>query len=139
MEQNEDEFLIEGATYNRLLTEFRKFGSLCIGYDFDGTVNDYHKRGSTYEQVITLLRDLKALGCRLVCWTAYHDLAHVERYLDQNKIPYDGINTIGIPLGWESKKPFFSALLDDRAGLAQVYGELREIANIIKQERNGSS
>lgn len=130
---NQDEFLEEGKSEQRLINEYEKFGSLTIGFDFDGTVYDYHQTGATYENVRQLLRDLKELNCKLVCWTAQKDLPFVEKFLIENNIPFDGINTDGISLGWESRKPFFSALLDDRAGLIQVYEELTMVVNKFKK------
>ncbi len=127
-----DEFLIPGSSFKRLLDEYNKYGSLCIGFDFDGTVHDYHKTGVTYPKVTELIRELKQIGCKIICWTAYHDIGYVEQYLRENDIPFDGINTDGIPLGWESRKPFFSALLDDRAGLFQAYTELKELVDHVK-------
>jgi len=127
-----DEYLAKNASYNRLLAEYYKHKSLCIGFDFDGTVHDYHAKGATYHQVIQLLRDLKEIGCKLVCWTAYKDHSYVIKFLEDNKIPFDGVNTDGISLPWESRKPFFSALLDDRAGLIQVYDELTELVRTVK-------
>lgn len=122
-----DEFLETGKSLRRLVEEYNKFGSLTIGFDFDGTVYDYHQTGATYDYVIDLLRDLKKINCKLICWTAQKDLPFVETFLTENDIPFDGINTNGIELGWESRKPFFSALLDDRAGLKQVYEDLRMV------------
>jgi trehalose-6-phosphatase len=128
--------LISGKSRERLINEYKKYGSLTIGFDFDGTVHDYHKTGATYEQVRQLLRDLKEIGCVLICWTAYKDLRFVEEFLKQNNIPFDGINTDGIKLPWESKKPFFSALLDDRAGLLDVYNDLRYLVDQITFEKD---
>lgn len=130
---NVDEYLETGKSLRRLVDEYTKYGSLCIGFDFDGTVYDYHKTGAKYDQVIDLLRELKELNCTLICWTAQKDLIFVEEFLIDNNIPFDGINTDGINLGWESRKPFFSALLDDRAGLKQVYEDLYKLVNIMKK------
>lgn len=129
-----DEFLVHNASLDRLMAEYNQYGSLTIGFDFDGTVHDYHKTGATYELVIQLLRDLKSIGCKLICWTAYKDLDYVKQFCKDNNIPCDGVNEGGILLPWESKKPFFSALLDDRAGLVQVYNELLVLFNIIKNK-----
>lgn len=131
-----DEFLKPNSSFLRLLEEYKKYGSLTIGFDFDGTVYDYHKKGTTYSMVIELLRELQHLGCKLICWTAAEDLYKVEQYLTNNKIPFDGINTNGIQLPWDSRKPFFSALLDDRSGLQQVYGELKLLVETINQQQN---
>jgi len=70
------------------------------------------------------VRDLKKIGCVIIIWTAYENLDYVNNFCVEHKIPIDGINTDAIPLSYETRKPFFSALLDDRAGLIQVYEEL---------------
>jgi len=136
MELMQDEYLRPGASYSRLIMEYYKHKSLCVGFDFDGTVHDYHNNGSTYHLVIQLLRDLKEIGCTIICWTAYKDHAYIMRFLEDNNIPFDGINTDGIKLPWESRKPFFSALLDDRAGLIQVYNDLKDLVTTVKREKN---
>lgn len=132
-----DEYLKHNASFLRLLEEYKKYKGLVIGCDFDGTLFDYHKKGTTYDMVIELLRELQKLGgIKIVIWTAAEDLNKVEKYLLENNIPFDGINSGGIKLPWESKKPFFSVLIDDRAGLIQVYSELKLLVEIINKERN---
>jgi hydroxymethylpyrimidine pyrophosphatase-like HAD family hydrolase len=128
-----DEFLEHNKSFLRLLADYKKYNSLTIGVDFDGTLYDYHDTGATYEQVRQLVRDLKTINCKIVIWTANKDLDFVRNFCTDNNIPFDGINEGGIPLKWESKKPFFSALLDDRAGLIQVYQELDLLIKIIKK------
>lgn len=127
-----DEYLTPGASGSRLIAEYYKHKSLCVGFDFDGTVHDYHKKGATYYRVIQLLRDLKEIGCTLICWTAYPTHDYVIKYLEENDIPFDGVNTDGIKLPWDTRKPFFSVLLDDRAGLIQVFNELTELVKTVK-------
>lgn len=134
-----DPYLGPDASYDRLYREYKKHGSLCIGFDFDGTVHDFHKTGATYPAMLELLRELKDIGCRLVCWTAHEDLNYVIKYLHDNNIPYDGLNCDGIKLTWYSRKPFFSALLDDRAGLHQVFWELKGLVRAIKNEQDDNS
>lgn len=119
-----DEYLVPGMTYKRLLKEYNLHGSLFVAYDFDGTVHDYHKTGATYEDVRQLLRDLKGIGCKCICWTAYESHDYVVNFCKENNIPCDGVNTDGIPLSYDSRKPFYSVLLDDRAGLSEVYNDL---------------
>lgn len=135
--KNMDEYLVTGKSFERLLSEYEKYGSLYIGVDFDGTLHDYHKTGATYEMVRQLVRDLKSINCKIIIWTSYPDLNYVRNFCQVHDIPFDDINEGGIPLGWESKKLMLSALLDDRAGLIQVYEELRILVNIILQE-NGN-
>lgn len=128
----QDEYLVEGKSFERLLTEYRKYGSLAIAFDFDNTVYDYHKSGQSYEQVIQLLKDLKSIGCKIICWTAQKDLELVISYLEEKGIEHDGINVEGIPLPWETRKPFYSATLDDRCGLIQVFNDLTLLVKTIK-------
>lgn len=127
-----DEFLVPGANYVRLRNEWHKYGSLTIGYDFDNTVFDFHNTGTSYEMVRDLLREAKEIGCKLICWTAQKDLNFVTTFLQENNIPFDGINEGAIDLGWETKKPFFSILLDDRCGLSSAYYDLKTLVNYVK-------
>ena len=127
-----DKYLRPGETFKRLLKEYEKYGSLVISCDFDGTIHDYHKEGEIYSDVKQLLRDLKSINCKIIIWTAYRDLVFVQKYCEDNNIPCDGVNSEGIPLPWYSRKPFFSALLDDRAGLISVYKDLRKLVETIK-------
>ena len=128
-----DEYLKPNSSLLRLIDEYKKYGSLIIGFDFDGTVYDFHKKGETYSMVIDLLRELQIAGCKLICWTAAEDLETVEKYLIDNKIPFDGINIDVISLGYTTRKPYFNALLDDRSGLAQVYSELKLLLTIVNK------
>jgi len=129
-----DAYLKHNKSFLRLLEEYKKHGGLAIAFDFDDTVYDYHGKGHTYELVIELLRELQILGCTLICWTANKDHEHVEKYLTENNIPYSGINIDVIDLGWTSRKPFYNALLDDRAGLDSVYRDLKLLVEIINKE-----
>jgi hypothetical protein len=133
-----DKYLEPTANFNRLLSEYKRYGSITVAYDFDDTIHDYHGTGHTYPLVKQLLKDLKSIDCKLVCWTAYKDLGYVAEFLEKNDLPFDAINDGGIPLPWESKKPFFSALLDDRAGLISMYNDLRLLVNTIKQENEST-
>lgn len=130
-----DRYLTPNTSFLRLYDEYKKYGSLFVAYDFDDTVHDYHKTGSSYNDVKHLLRELKSIGCTLICWTAYKDHKYVENFLKENDIPCDGINTDGVKLDYESRKPFYSVLLDDRAGLAQVYQELSLLVELVKREK----
>lgn len=129
-----DYFLQDNKNLERLKHEYDKYGSITVGFDFDDTVHDYHGRGTKFDMVVSLLRDLKKLNCKLVCWTAHNNHDYVNNYLYEHKIPFDGINTDGVPLSWETRKPFFNALLDDRAGLKQAYEELVALVDYVKNK-----
>ena len=135
-----DEYLQENASFDRLLKEYKEYGCLYIGFDFDNTVYDFHKKGNTYTDVIGLLRDLKDIGCKLICWTACKDPEFPRQYMIDNDIPFDSINEGGIPLeSINSPKLMFSALLDDRAGLLQVFQELTILVEKIKKVKHYES
>jgi predicted HAD superfamily phosphohydrolase YqeG len=114
------------------MDEYNQYGSLVIAYDFDNTVYDFHQKGQTYEQVISLLKLLKAAGCYLIVFTANEDIRFVTRYLLNNQIPFDSINENPPFFKSKAAKIYFNALLDDRAGLAQVYQELTLLLTMLK-------
>lgn len=132
-----DEFLKPNAALNRLLYEYDYYGYLCVAFDFDNTVSPYGDNNATYNLVIQLIKDLRNnVNCKLVCWTANPNIDYVKHYLAKHEIPYDGINCDGIEVNYECRKPVFSALLDDRAGLRETYECLTEFLRIIKIKSN---
>lgn len=50
-----DFYLSEENCYQRLKTEFEKYGKLIFCVDFDDTIYDFHKLGRSYDDVINLL------------------------------------------------------------------------------------
>lgn len=128
-----DYYLNNTHSYNRLKEEYFKYKSLTIAFDFDDTVYDFHKKGREYNHVILLLRELKVIGCYLICWTGQQNLAFVENYLNEYKIPFDTINDNPPYYKSNSRKIYANAYLDDRAGLKQVYNQLSKLINELKQ------
>lgn len=126
-----DFYLNPENSQNRLMEEYRKYGSLVVAFDFDDTVYDFHKKGRLYNDVILLLKKLKKLNCYLICWTGQENLGFVASYLRANKIPFDSINEDPPFNKTKSKKVYANAYLDDRAGLYQVYNELKYLTENI--------
>lgn len=87
-----DPYLSKVASTARLLNEYERYGSLVVAYDFDNTVFDYFNEDHTYDMVIQLLRDLKSIGCYLICFTANEDTQRIADFLTANDIPFDKIN-----------------------------------------------
>lgn len=127
-----DEYLIVNASYLRLLDEYKKYGSLVIAYDFDNTVYDFHNKGATYDLIIQLIRELKQLNCYCICFTANENSDFVRQYCKTNNIPLDALNENPPFFKCAERKIYYNALLDDRAGLIQVYEELSELVRTIK-------
>jgi len=122
-----DEYLIPDASYQRLLKEYREHGSIVVAFDFDNTVYDFHNKGVSYDQVIQLLRELRRYKCYLICFTANTNSTFVEDFLLDKSIPFDAINENPPFFKCDARKIYFNALLDDRAGLLQVYTELNQL------------
>ncbi len=128
-----DHYLDAQNAYQRLLDEYLRYGSLVVAFDFDDTVYDYHQKGRSYHDVIGLLRDLRRIGCYLICWTGQQDPDFVADYLRSNDIPFDAVNEHPPFRASQSRKVYANAYLDDRAGLAQVFGELSALVRQANQ------
>ncbi len=127
-----DQFLRPNAMFLRLLADWKKYGTITVGFDFDQTVAPFHDHSATFDMVIALLHELDEIGCTLVCWTANPDHEFVAKYLKDKGINHVGINVDTIDLGYQTRKPFYSALLDDRAGLDSVYRDLSLLVWYVK-------
>lgn len=127
-----DYYLNTENTYNRLLKEYHRNGGLVVAFDFDNTVYDFHEEGWEFPDMVNLLRELKAMGCYLIVFTANEDEGLVARYCEDNDIPFNAINEN--PPFWksESRKIFYNILLDDRAGLRETYDLLTTLVKQIK-------
>lgn len=119
-----DEYFDEEAVINRLLEEWEKYGKLIVAYDFDNTVYDLYKNGSTYDQLIELLKTCKQMGCVMIVFTCrpIEEYEIVENYLKENDIPFDYINENDPSIEFNtSRKIFYNIFFDDRAGLKYTY------------------
>lgn len=128
-----DEYLRPNSSFLRLWNEYKTHGSLVVAFDLDNTVYDFHHKGETYIQVIELLKQLRVYNCYLICFTANSNTQFVESYLLDNGIPFDAINENPPFFKCDQRKIYFNALLDDRAGLMQVYTELNLLIILLKQ------
>jgi hypothetical protein len=127
-----DFYLNSENSSRRLLDEYLKYGTLVVAFDFDDTVYDFHKRGGAYNDVINLLRELKAINCYLICWTGQEDCEFVTAYLKEKNIPVDALNENPPFYKSTSRKVYANAYLDDRAGLKQVFDELKSLVLTVK-------
>lgn len=122
---------------NRLVSELNTHGSLVIGFDFDNTIFDVHNNGGNYKDIIDALKDCKDRGWTLCLYTSELDENWLKWKIDYCKhfgIAPDYVNES--PLLKGTKKPFFSLLLDDRAGLQSAYLILKSILNYADSKPN---
>lgn len=119
----------------RLKEEYNTHGNLVVGFDFDNTVFDCHGKGGNYMGVIDLLKQCKALGLTLCLFTSELNEDWLDwkiKYCEHYGIKPDYVNES--PLIPGTKKPFFSILLDDRAGLESAYNTLTAVISYIQND-----
>ena len=127
-------FLNTDATYARLLSEYSKYNSIVVAFDFDNTVYDYHKQGLNCSEIIELLQKLKEINCFLIVWTANEDVDFVRNYCLENQISFDSVNENPPFFKSKSRKIYYNELLDDRAGLRESFERLLKLYNEIKAQ-----
>lgn len=121
----------------RLIRDYQKYGNVCIAFDYDNTLFDYHgDNPMNIEPCLELMRRCQKNGIDLVLWTC----SNKERWININS--YLGSKGIHKYLINETKakynivqgspKPFFSLLLDDRAGLGHSMRVLSTFLNAIE-------
>lgn len=122
----------------RLVKEYRLYNNLIIGFDFDCTIFDYHKNGLNVQPVINLLKRASDNGLTMCLHTLclnYSDVQTKKDYCNSLGINVDYINESPIlkkSFPTDRTKPFYSILLDDRAGLPSTFDILTKTLNIIK-------
>ena len=133
-----DKYLNPFNSANRLIEEYKKYGSLIIAVDFDDTLYNFHNDpDAKFDMVAELVRKLKSINCEIIIWTGNQNTEFVKQFLVDNNIPYDLINEDSevakkwvIDKGYPTpRKLYANAYLDDRGGLAQVYTELLNVYN----------
>jgi hydroxymethylpyrimidine pyrophosphatase-like HAD family hydrolase len=124
-------FLNPDNTFDRLLREYKQYGSIVVAFDFDNTVFDYHKQGLDCAEIIDLLQKMKQINCFLIVWTANEDAVFVRQYCEDYKIPYDNINENPPFFKSKSRKIYYNELLDDRAGLRESFDRLLKLYDCV--------
>jgi hypothetical protein len=129
-----DFFLNDNNCSNRLLEEYKKYGTLIVAYDYDNTVFDYYNMGNTFNQIKELLRECKKLRFHLVVFTSCTEdrFPEIIKYLGDNDIPFDSINETPDFIPFKGRKVYYNILLDDRAGLKSSYDQLTKVVYTIK-------
>lgn len=129
-----DYYLIEENCYNRLKSEFQKYGKLIFCVDFDDTIFDFHNLGGTYDDVITLLHRWEDYS-EVVILTGNGEEKYeaIAKYLEEKQIKYKGINCDS-SVSFGGRKTYANVYIDDRGGLPTVY---RILSKLIEEIENG--
>lgn len=132
-------FLNDRLAIDRLKREYLEHKNLVIGMDFDNTVFDFHNQGLDLQPVIDLMKKCSNLGFTMCLWSktikegeAVRKAWHCAQKLG---ITIDCINRSPLLPKHDSQwpdKPFFSILLDDRAGLSAAYNILNTALKELK-------
>lgn len=117
---------------NRLKKEVSDHASLVVGVDFDNTLYDFHNAWLDLEPTIKIVKAAHEAGIEIFIFTANvdHDFvrSHVKEILDIDNVQ---INTNSLEGLFDSRKPFYSLLLDDRAGLKSSLWQLAVVLDWI--------
>jgi hydroxymethylpyrimidine pyrophosphatase-like HAD family hydrolase len=122
-------------TLKRTIQEYELHGSLIVAVDFDNTLYDYHQQGLDCGEIIELLADLRRIQCKIIIWTASEQVAFIKNHCHEHDIPFDNINTNPPFFKSSSPKIYYNELLDDRAGLAEVYHRLVKLVRYVDEKQ----
>mgnify|MGYP006169749973 CR=1 FL=1 len=121
--------------FQRLLKEYKEHGKLVIAFDFDNTVYDFHKAGLNLKRARAAIIQAKSLGHEVYCFTANNDENFVKDFCKLTLGFIPAINESSIDHLFGTRKPFYSLLLDDRAGLSSALNLLIQLNEHIINEK----
>lgn len=130
-----DHYLIDKHCIDRLVSDYLKYNQLVIGVDFDDTIYDTYKKDRTHNIVINTLKKAQTLGCVLCVWTANKNDQLVKQRWEEIGLTINYYNESPIILHSAQVKPYFSILLDDRAGLNSATTCLHHALEQIEKQR----
>lgn len=127
LEIKSNSYLNDRKAIDRLKREYKEHGNLIIGFDFDNTIFDYHKEGLELQPVIDLLKKCSDLGFTMCLHSITDRFEFKEKFINELGIKCHFINesqVMHLKHPEYDSKPFYSILLDDRAGLSASYNIL---------------
>lgn len=128
-----DYYLEENTSLMRLKEEFQKYGKLILAVDFDDTILGYNS-GSINSKIATLLKRWKPYA-EIIIWSCRREDEYdfiLRTCVEAGFVP-DKINEPSDLVDFGTRKIYANAILDDRAGLKQVYNDLNIIIDWIER------
>ena len=121
------------ACAQRLFNNYKEHGKLIIAFDFDNTIFDYHNTGGDFSEVISLLQKCNMYNFTMVLFTSNEGerLEFCKKFCAKHNIRIDYVNESPI---MPTRKPFYSLLLDDRAGLGCAIMILDKLICLIHED-----
>ena len=123
--------------YERLKKEYLEHGKIIIAVDFDDTLKEYRAEEESIRHVKKLLKRWEPYSFVYI-WTARDEERQKEvvQFCKENYINFENINEgckkVDI---FNSRKPYYNILLDDRAGLGQACDVLETLISDIEERR----
>ena len=131
-----DYFIQENSLYRRLRDDYFNYDRIIIAYDIDDTVRPYKEYNTSCEKTKQLLKECKeVLNPYFIVFTANSDIDEVEKFLEQEELPYDKINENIDIIVYENNiksKVFYTIFLYDKAGLKEAYEALNKLVTEVK-------
>ncbi len=135
-------YLSFDTSYNRLKTEWNKYGKIIVAYDVDSTVLPFHEEEANddYSVVHDLIKELHQLNCTLIVFTAAEESRWetIKEKLKKIDLPYNYFNQSPpeIPGLAAKGKVYANIYLDDRASLYASVELLQKLIAEIKINKN---
>lgn len=135
-------YLNKENAFNRLKEEWLKYGKIIVAYDVDSTVLPFHEyeEEDDYSIIHELIKDLYALNCTLIVFTAAEENRWngIKEKLNAKQLPYHYFNESPPEIQGLVKrgKVYANIYLDDRASLYASVELLQELISEIKQTKS---
>ena len=128
-------FLDPDIRFEKMIQNYKKYGSLVIGVDFDFTVC-CPITGKVYSDIVKLLQRMQSSEINFIfcIWTANENPKHVKQIWEDNFLEYHHYNYSPINPG--CIKPHFNILLDDSAGLFEAVTLVERIIEELDDEED---
>lgn len=126
-------YLSSQVRFDKMMSNYNKFGNLVIGVDFDFTLND-PITDKTYLDIVELIKRMMKHNFKICIWTANEDREFVEKIWNDFNLRWDFYNYS--PINPSSIKPHFNILLDDSAGLNEATELVQRIMSCIESRQN---
>ena len=124
-------FLREHSQFSNLLNTYKKYGKLIIAVDFDDTIRDYIT-GEINWDICNLIKRWVP-HAEIIIWSCRteEDYDFIWSVCAEAGFVPNRINEQSPISGYDSRKVFANVILDDKAGLKEVYNTLTELIDYI--------
>jgi len=121
--------------FKKLVDVYRKHNNIIVAVDFDDTIYDWKSSNYDVASIIYIVKSaVEHLNAKIILFTCREgvELEFAVKYCKEVGIPLFGINENP---SYDSRKPFYNILLDDKACLPETAKLLSEVIHIIGWEK----